>query len=74
MRFFLVPQDFLCVQVETFQLMDQLALLSCMACTLSVEVLHLCIVMSTFTHRQNRLFEFRSSIVTHDARQLRFLK
>lgn len=55
MRLFLVPQDFLCVQVETFQLMDQLALLSCMARTLSVEVLHLCIVMSTFTHRQKQV-------------------
>lgn len=63
MCFFLVPQNFLCVQVESFQLLDQLALLSCMCCALSVERLHLCIVTSTFTHRQNRLYEFIRCIV-----------
>lgn len=64
MGLFLVPQDFLCVQVESLQLLDQLALLSCMCCTLSVEGLHLCMVMSTSTYRQNRLDEFITCIVT----------
>lgn len=66
MCFFLVPQDFLCVQVETFQLLDQLTLLSCMSCTLSVEGLHLFVVMSTFTHRRNRIYEIKSCIMTYE--------
>lgn len=63
MCFFLVPQDSLCVQVESFQLLDQVALLGCVRCTLSVERVRLCIVASTFARGQNRLHDFIGRIV-----------
>lgn len=66
MCFFLVPQDFLRVQVESFQLLDQLALLGCVSCTLPVESLRLCTVSSTFAHGQNRLYEFIRRIVSYE--------
>lgn len=37
---FLVPQNSLCVEVESFQLLNQVALLRCMLCAPSVQRLH----------------------------------
>ena len=52
----LVPQDSLSVQVQSFQLLDQIALLRCVLCALSVQSLHLCKLTTTQTH--NMLYTF----------------
>lgn len=50
MSFFLVPQDFLCVYIESLQLLDQMVLLGCMFCALSVQALYLCTFLATHTN------------------------
>lgn len=52
MSFFLVPQDFLRVYVESLQLLDQMVLLGCMFCTLSVQALYLCTFLASRTNTQ----------------------
>lgn len=46
----LVPQNSLCVEVESFQLLNQVALLRCMLCAPSVQRLHFCKITTTHRH------------------------
>lgn len=62
MSFFLVPQDFLRVYVESLQLLDQMVLLCCMVCTLSVQALDLCTFLASRTNTHNTQIQLPNAI------------
>lgn len=62
MSFFLVPQDFLRVYVEALQLPDQMVLLGCMLCTLSVQALYLCTFLASRTNTHDAQIQVPNAI------------
>lgn len=62
MSFFLVSQNSLRVNVKSLQLLDQMVLLCCMFCTLSVQALYLCTFLASHTNTNNRQIQMLIAI------------
>lgn len=62
MSFLLVSQDFLRVDVESLQLLDQMVLLCCVFCTLSVQALYLRTFLASRTNKQHTQIQVMNAI------------